>query len=232
MTQAVVLDIEGTTSSVEQVHQRLFPYSRARVGRWLADRRGMADAVAVLDEVRGVTGHANAGEAEVIARLLAWIDADVKAPVLKYLQGAIWHEGFVSGELRGHVYPDVPSALARWEAAGIGLYTYSSGSTTAQRDWFEHTDHGDLSRYFRGHFDLTSAGPKQDVESYLRISAAIAVPPSATLFITDVVGELDAAVAAGWRACGVRRDDGPAAVDRHRWVPDLAHVDQPGVPAR
>ena len=60
------------------------------------------------------------------------MDADVKATGLKQLQGLIWQSGFESGELKAHVYDDVPPALAAWNAAGKDVRIYSSGSVQAQ----------------------------------------------------------------------------------------------------
>lgn len=74
-------------------------------------------------------------------------------------QGHIWHEGFVCGELKGELFRDVPDSLVRWRAAGVKTYIYSSGSRSAQRDLFAHTQAGDLRPYLSGFFDTTS-GPK------------------------------------------------------------------------
>ncbi|MGW0518200.1 acireductone synthase [Crossiella sp. NPDC003009] len=224
--QAVVLDIEGTTSPLAAVHEQLFPYARARVADWLAEHRGTPAATEVLDGVRAELGEPGADEDRVVAALVGWIDADVKAKPLKQLQGLIWHSGFLAGDLRGQVYPDVPVALKAWHGAGIGLHVYSSGSVAAQRDWFAHSDHGDLSGYLSGHFDLATAGPKREAESYRRISAALGVPAAETLFLSDVAAELDAAVEAGWQAIGVRRPGeahGPAG--GHRWIAEFGELE-------
>src|ERR1700761_1359440 len=52
--RAIVTDIEGTTSSLAFVHEVLFPYSRARLARFVADH---PDAAApILAEVRAEAG--------------------------------------------------------------------------------------------------------------------------------------------------------------------------------
>lgn len=56
-----------------------------------------------------------------------------------------------------------------------------------------------------GYFDTVNAGPKIDAQSYRRISTSIATAPGATVFLSDVQAELDAARQAGWRTVGVRR---------------------------
>ena len=60
------------------------------------------------------------------------------------------------------------------------------------------------------YFDTVNAGAKRDGGSYTAIAAALGVAPDTALFLSDVPAELDAAVAAGWRAIGVRRPGEPA----------------------
>jgi len=73
---------------------------------------------------------------------------------------------------------------------------FSSGSALAQQLLFSHTEAGDLTRFIDNYFD-TTIGPKTEVDSYRRIAAALSLPAREVLFISDVVGELDAASAAG-----------------------------------
>ena len=124
------------------------------------------------------------------------MDRDRKSTALKSLQGRIWEAGYVSGELRSHLYPDVRPALERCRAQGRKIAIFSSGSVLAQRLLFAHTPDGDLTPLIDGFFDTTT-GPKREPESYGRIAAALSVPPAAVLFVSDVAAELDAARAAG-----------------------------------
>lgn len=227
--RAVVLDIEGTTGSADHVHHVLFPYARKRLAAWFADRRGTAEAAAALDSVRAATGRRDLDEAGAVAALRAWSDADVKAAPLKTLQAAIWAAGYADGTLHGHVYDDVPPALTRWTAVGLRCHVYSSGAAAAQRAWFAHSNHGDLTGLLTGYFDLTAAGPKRNPASYRTISRALDLPPVAICFLSDVGAELDAAAAAGWRTIAVRRPDDPRGTDvpGHPVVTDLTGLDFP-----
>ncbi|MGW8396283.1 acireductone synthase [Streptomyces lydicus] len=230
--RAVVLDIEGTTGSADHVHTVLFPYARERFAAWFAAHRGEPRWTRLLDDLRTATGTPGLDEAGAVAALHAWTDADVKAAPLKALQGEIWAAGYADGSLHGHVYDDVPQALARWQAAGIERHIYSSGSAAAQRNWFAHSNHGDLTGLLDGYFDLTTAGPKREPDSYRTISRALAVPPGHTLFLSDVAAELDAAAEAGWQTLAVRRPDDPrgTAVDGHPVLGDLAALHLPTDP--
>ncbi|MFF7450728.1 MULTISPECIES: acireductone synthase [unclassified Streptomyces] len=206
---AVVLDIEGTTSATGFVVDVLYPYSRSRFGALLAERGDDPDVARAVAQVREALGDPAADAAAVEKALNAWLDEDRKATPLKTLQGVIWSEGFARGDLVSHFYDDVVPRLRAWHAAGIGLYVYSSGSVAAQRAWFTHSPEGDLTPLVSGLYDTENAGPKQEPESYRRIAAATGVEAARLLFLSDRTGELDAARAAGWRTVGVRRPGEP-----------------------
>lgn len=200
--QAVLTDIEGTTSSIAFVAETLFPYARAALPGFVAAHPDKV--AAILDEVRA------AEPGDPVQTLQRWIDEDRKATPLKTLQGWIWAEGYATGAFQGHVYPDAAAGLRRWAAAGLKLYVYSSGSIEAQKLIFGHSDQGDLSGLFSGWFDTTS-GPKRESASYGRIARIIGAPADAILFLSDVQAELDAAATAGMKTQLVDRTGGRGA---------------------
>jgi enolase-phosphatase E1 len=202
MTQpkAVLLDIEGTTSSIAFVAEVLFPYARAHLADYVAANR---DEVApILADVAGD---------DKVATLLRWIDEDAKQTPLKTLQGLIWAQGYADGTLQGHVYPDTPDALRRWDGAGVTIFIYSSGSVAAQKLIFGRSIAGDLTPLLSGYFDTTT-GPKREAESYARIAAATGFVPGEILFVSDMQPEVDAARAAGLGALLIDRTGGPADI--------------------
>ncbi|MEV6843685.1 acireductone synthase [Actinoplanes sp. NPDC051411] len=201
----VVLDIEGTTSATRFVTDVLYPYSRRRFADLLSGRAGEPAVRRAVDQIRGLLDDPEADAATMERALHAWLDADTKVTPLKTLQGIIWAEGFTRGELTSHFFPDVLPALRAWHAGGIRLCVYSSGSVAAQRAWFAHTPEGDLTPLLDGLFDTENAGPKTLPASYRTITAAIAVPPDRTLFLSDRLSELEAARSAGWLTTGIRR---------------------------
>ncbi|HVS34765.1 MAG TPA: acireductone synthase [Gemmataceae bacterium] len=223
--RGVLLDVEGTTSSVAFVYEVLFPYARRELADFLRRRWG-EPAVVRACEMIARDGGVEATPERVQAEAIRLMDADVKATGLKELQGLIWQEGYAAGRLRSHVYPDVPPALRRWSAAGLDLRIFSSGSIAAQKVFFANTEAGDLLGLFRGHYDTTT-GPKREAESYRRIAADIGTPPSAILFISDVLQELDAAAEAEMRtALVVRPGNAPVTEGHgHLVVTDFGQVD-------
>ncbi|MER5218303.1 acireductone synthase [Streptomyces sp. NPDC002838] len=206
---AVVLDIEGTTSATEFVTKVLYPYSRQRFGTLLTERSQEADVRRAIDQVRRLLGDPEVDAAGIERALNNWLDEDRKATPLKTLQGIAWAEGFACGDLVSHFYDDVAPALRLWHTKGIQLHVYSSGSVAAQRAWFTHSASGDLLPLIDGLFDTENIGPKQSPDSYRAISDVLTARPGYTLFLSDRPAELDAARAADWLTAGVRRPGEP-----------------------
>jgi len=204
--RAILLDIEGTTTPIEFVHQVLFPYARARVHDYLEQEDIALLAAEYSAEPRSADLPAWNPEAYVY-----WLmDRDRKSTALKALQGRIWEAGYRVGDLKGkgEVYPDVRPALERWHAAGTTIAIFSSGSVLAQRNLFANTTAGDLSPFLSGYFDTTT-GPKRDARSYRQIAATLRLEPRDMLFISDVAVELDAAREAGMRTTLCVREPEP-----------------------
>ena len=214
--RGILLDVEGTTSSISFVYDVLFAHAKAQIGDFLVRRRddpAVRAAAAGLAATAGLAAP-DLADAESAARVahaaIDLMNRDVKDTSLKALQGMIWRSGFESGEIVAHVYDDVPPALAQWADSGLDVRIYSSGSIEAQKLFFGHTAHGDLTRFLRGHYDTTT-GPKRERESYARIAADMGLEPRQILFVSDVGEELDAARAAGMAtALAVRPGNRPA----------------------
>lgn len=203
--RTVVLDIEGTTSSTGFVHDTLYPYSRERFARYLAEHRDRPDVVVAVEAVRALAGEPDADDARVVWWLHHWLDGDEKVTPLKSFQGWIWAEGFAAGDLTSHFYPDVIPVLQRWHASGLEIDIFSSGSVDAQRAWFGHAPGGSLLGLIAHHFDTDNLGPKRVASSYHEIARRIGRDPAEIVFLSDLVAELDAAREAGWHTIGVRR---------------------------
>lgn len=222
MIQAIVTDIEGTTSSIDFVHKSLFPYAKKHIHRYLLEHASDTEVQTQLRAVEAEEGRALTVD-EAATVLERWIDEDRKITPLKALQGLIWAEGYAAGELSGHVYADTPVYLRRWHADGKRLYIYSSGSVAAQKLIFGHSDAGDLTPLFSGYFD-TRIGGKREAASYQAILAELALPGDAVLFLSDVGEELDAARAAGLKTCQLLRDDVAKPFPAHPQARDFSEV--------
>ncbi|HEX4872156.1 MAG TPA: acireductone synthase [Nevskiaceae bacterium] len=223
MIQAILTDIEGTTSSIDFVHQTLFPYARAHLRGFLREQAGDPQVQALIDDVEALVGW-DLSLDEAADHLEQWMAEDRKLTPLKALQGLIWARGYASGALSGHVYADAVDGLRRWHARGLRLYVYSSGSVEAQRLIFGHSTAGDLTPLFSGYFD-TRVGGKREVASYQAIARQIALPPAAILFLSDIGAELDAARSAGLATCQLLRpQDRTVPAPGHPQAADFAAV--------
>jgi enolase-phosphatase E1 len=203
----LLLDIEGTTSSVDFVYKTLFPFSSARVEDYLHEHSAERQISETIESLRSEHAREHANDPQIgewrgdsaeetiksaatyVRRL---IELDRKVTPLKTLQGMIWEEGFLSGELKGHVFEDVPRAFARWKSEGKRIAIFSSGSVQAQKLLFGHSVAGDLTKYIEAYFDTTT-GPKREAASYAAIAKALVVSAADVMFVSDVTAELDAA---------------------------------------
>lgn len=213
----MLVDIEGTTSTIAFVHTVLFPYADEHLDAYVAAHREDRQVAEAMGEAARLAGLGpRADDEHVLAHLHAWIAEDRKATPLKTLQGLIWAEGYAQTGLRGHVYPDAAAGLRRWREAGLELYVYSSGSIEAQRVLFAHSDQGDLSPLFSGYFDTTT-GRKREARSYAAIAREMGVDAVDVVFLSDVDAELDAARTAGMQTVRLLRpaDTPPGATTAH-----------------
>lgn len=242
--RGILLDIEGTTSSVSFVYDVMFPYVRKHLtfevfANWLEPEYIEAFHAIAKDaghesldawlKSQSLTRDNPLRAADVVCKeVIRLMDADIKATGLKQLQGLIWKSGFESGELKAHVYDDVPPALLAWNAAGKDVRIYSSGSIQAQKLFFGHTIAGDLLCQFRGHYDTTIGG-KKEAGSYRKIVEEFQLPADCILFLSDIVAELDAARAAGMQTALVVRPGNAAnqtsAGESHATIENFAQVE-------
>ncbi|MBC6454448.1 MAG: acireductone synthase [Hormoscilla sp. SP5CHS1] len=221
--EAILLDIEGTTTPVDYVFGVLFPFARDRLESFLAensqDEEVRTDLAMLRQEYETDISQGGdipqwQGENPIAQRARCafaavpyihhLIDLDRKSTGLKSLQGKIWHQGYLEGTLRSQMFADVKSAFDRWTEAGKQVFIFSSGSIQAQKILFRYSDAGDLSNFLRGYFDTTT-GPKKETDTYHKIARAIWFPPGTILFISDVIAELKAAHAAGMQTLFSRR---------------------------
>ena len=198
--QWILTDIEGTTTEVSFVYDILFPYFRAHMDQWkTVDSAPMND---VLEQTRLLVleeQSINLSSKEALFdQLRQWSIEDRKVTPLKTFQGMVWEQGFKSGAIKGHMYPDVKPALERWTAMGMKLAIFSSGSIAAQKQLFGFSTEGDLTPYFSAYFDTTT-GMKRDEQTYQLIVQQVNAPADNVLFLSDIHQELEAAHAAGLR---------------------------------
>ncbi|KAE9413021.1 hypothetical protein Angca_007111, partial [Angiostrongylus cantonensis] len=221
---ALLLDIEGTITSISFVKDTLFPYAYNAVESFvrehfedelmteiIADIRDVSERESKVDSnIRTVRSSKDGCIADVSHNVRHWIGIDKKVTAMKKLQGLIWNEAYTKGEVKGHIYPDVLPVL---QSLSVPVYIYSSGSVLAQKLLFGNSVVGDVMKHLSGYFD-TNVGLKGESKSYEKICKEIGVNPSDVLFLTDIEAEARAARAAGVQVVLVVRDgNSPLSVE-------------------
>ena len=232
----ILLDIEGTTSSVSFVYDVMFPFVRRELDQYLCTNWDSAGLNEVCDLIAKDAGYESftawcgcktevSKQQQLLrAEVLRLMDSDIKATGLKALQGLIWQSGFESGEMRAHIYDDVLPAIQAWNEAGYDVRIFSSGSIAAQKLFFGHTVVGDVLHLFQGHYDTTT-GPKKEAASYQAIAKDFGLPPAQILFLSDVPDELAAARTAKLQT-GLCKRPGNAKVVAGHGHPEITSFDQ------
>lgn len=213
--RALLLDIEGCTTSISFVKENLFSYAREHLPTYL-DRTGtkpgsetyetlarsLREDVQLALSTTMSEGERRSAEKDLdmtdVQKMVHFLmDRDCKTPGLKALQGKMWQTGYEQGELKGHVYGDFKPMLEWMRSHNVPVYIYSSGSVHAQKLLFRHSTCGDLLPWIRGHYDIPTAGNKKSSSSYEKIAHDLKLDPKSIVFCSDSVEELIAARGAG-----------------------------------
>ncbi|KAK6182527.1 hypothetical protein SNE40_010190 [Patella caerulea] len=230
--KALLVDIEGTTTPVSFVKDKLFPYITDNVEKYLTSHFDDAETqkdIAALRELaqkdkeastEGVVEipAADSSKDDVIKALvenIKWqMSQDRKSTELKQLQGHMLQEAYKSGGVKGELFEDVADVLRQLQEEGIQIYVYSSGSIESQKLLFANSNEGDMTDVFTGYYDTTT-GSKTDSASYKKITGEIGVLADEILFLTDKPEEAAAAVGAGIRSTLVIRPGNDDLTDDH-----------------
>ena len=223
---AVVLDVEGTTTPVSFVRQVLYDYAVQEVGAYAREHATDATVTSALR-----VAEVSAPEDDTVQELQRLMRRKDKDPAIKQLETDIWAQGYRRGDLVGELFEDVPFVLRQWVTSlKKDVYTYSSGSSRAQRLLFEYTRaFGNLTPFLADCLDPSMVGGKTDPASYATLCETIhATDPARVLFVSDRMGELRAAAASGLRVACIERlgnvhedDGGDTEIPR---VKSLAHL--------
>jgi enolase-phosphatase E1 len=179
----------------------LFPYFREHIQVLpkMAQVSEVKESFAqVIKLVKVEEGKSITTTEEVIAYLDQWSLADRKVTPLKTLQGFVWKKAYEDGDIKGHVYDDVPTCFNKWRTNGLKIGIFSSGSIHAQKLLFQHSCFGDLSKHLSNYFD-TKTGQKREEATYKTIAEILDLEPNQILFLSDIIEELTAADVVGYQ---------------------------------
>lgn len=226
MINAILTDIEGTTSSINFVNDVLFPYAEKAMPEYIEAHKDDPAVAALIDQVLELsdgdsseenTAKSSKNSANVrqfseneldsaISTLVGWIKTQTKVEPLKVLQAQVWTSGYKNGDFTAHLYDDALNVLSEWHNQNIPIFTFSSATIKAQQLFFGYSGAGDIRYLFSDYFDATQDA-KRNSTAYQVITENIAIDASETLFISDSLAELDAAKEAGFQTCLISRSD-------------------------
>ncbi|KAL6705369.1 enolase-phosphatase E1 [Coniothyrium glycines] len=196
-SEVVLLDIEGTISSISFVKEVMYPYALDSLTRQARDSWADSNFQSLI---AGFPQETRQDADALIAHVDDLTRRDIKAVYLKQLQGHLWTIGFRNGDLKTPLFEDVIPTLEAWKAAGKTLAIFSSGSVQAQLQFFSFVRNGDSTRdikpLFSAHYDTVNAGPKLEKSSYEKICSELGKDVSKVTFLTDNVKEAEAATRA------------------------------------
>lgn len=221
----IVLDIEGTTTSLRFIKDVLFPYIKRTLAKYLRERWQSEEVIATMarlirQEDRDVkdglqppkiwklteTSDLNKIIDSVVSNVIWQMDMKRHNTALKQLQILVWVYGYENNELRGHVYEDVGTSFRRWRSMGIRLFAFSTGMAVAQQLLFSNSTQGNLMNLIENYFDVL-VGAKTNPDSFKKIAWYMNVTTTQMLFITDAPEEGRAAKSAGCQVVLVQRPE-------------------------
>ena len=212
--EVVVLDIEGTVCPISFVKTTLFPYFLEKLPLEISALTfplNFTSNSPVEQICSQFPENVRGSSDSLLEYITSLVNNDIKDPILKSLQGFIWKLGYENGELMAPVYED-SIEFVKDMSKTKKIYIYSSGSIKAQILLFGHVKDAngtslDMNRYLSGYYDITTAGFKQESESYVKILKDIGYESkqSSVLFLSDNVKEVDAAIQAGMNSLVVDR---------------------------
>lgn len=218
--KAIVLDIEGTTTSASYYPSAVAPYIRNNVENYLKTHWNEEHVQSIVRDLRLQALH-NPDMPKILDARQAALH-DVQRSVLQhieflfrtgtttiallYFQMYVWLDGQMKGLLKTHIFKDVAEMMYRWKMDDrIAIYIYSSARADVQMLMFACTEYGSLLHLIDGHFD-SKIGAKISNETYSKIAQAIQQQPQSIVFFTDDAKEARSAKNAGFKVMLVKRD--------------------------
>ncbi|XP_044745633.1 enolase-phosphatase E1-like isoform X2 [Coccinella septempunctata] len=197
---AILLDVAGTTTAISFVKETLYPYIIKNAEEFLKNSWETEEVKKSIEQFEEKDLDVTKA-AEVVKNLT---EKDDSNKGLKTIQGLLLKKGYDSGELKGHIFDDVPKFFDSWSATKK-FALFSSGSVESQQLLFKNTSEGDLTSHIKKFFDL-ALGSKTDSETYKKIAKELEVAPVDILFLTDDVKEAEAAKSADVNVVLVERE--------------------------
>lgn len=217
--RAIILDIEGTTTSANYYPNAVSPYIRNNIetylkGHWneehvqaiVRDLRVQAQQNSEMPKILGPGSSVADIQRSTLNHIQFLFHSNITTVALLYFQMYIWLDGQMKGSLKTHIFRDVAEMIYKWKIEDrISIYIYSSARADVQMLMFACTEYGSLLHLIDGHFDR-KIGLKTATDTYHRIAQTIQIPPQAIAFFTDDSKEARSAKSVGYKVILVKRE--------------------------
>lgn len=218
--RAIILDIEGTTTSSSYYPSSVAPYIRNNTENYLKSHWNEEHVQSIVRDLRQqamqdpkipqILDIRQASVGEVQRSALHHIEhlyrSNTTTIALLYFQMYVWLDGQMKGILKTHIYRDVAEMMYKWKMEErISIYIYSSARADVQMLMFACTEFGSLLHLIDGHFD-SKIGTKTATETYHKIAQAIQQPTQNIAFFTDDAKEARSAKNVGFKVLLVKRE--------------------------
>lgn len=218
--KAIILDIEGTTTSASYYPSAVAPYIRNNTDAYLKAHWNEEHVQSIVKDLRQQASlsldmpkildvrQQNLFDAQksVLNHIDYLFRTNTTTIALLYFQMYIWLDGQMKGALKTHIFKDVAEMMWKWKIEEkISIYIYSSARADVQMLMFSCTEFGSLLHLIDGHFD-SKIGNKTAMNTYHKIAQAIQLPPNQIAFFTDDAKEARCAKNVGYQVLLVKRE--------------------------
>lgn len=218
--KAIILDIEGTTTSIRYYPSLVGPYIRSNTDSYLKAHWNEEHVQAIIKDLR-MHALPHPEKPKILDSKQATVEEVQKSAInhieylyknnettlaLLYFQMYVWLDGQMKGVLKTHVFRDAAEMMYKWKFEDrIAIYIHSSARADVQMLMFACTDYGSLLNCIDGHFD-NKVGSKTAQDTYHRISQSIHIPPPNIILLTDDTKDARFAKSAGFKVFLVKRE--------------------------
>lgn len=203
----ILMKIDGVTSGREFIGKELLPYALDHAEEFLTEHWGDEDVLALIkymqkesdiDEDGPAIKHQVKNEGRLLRETLDYVrylfDKNRSTMGRQMLYLLVWGDGFASGKLKSHIFPDAGDAIFCWHKFEIPMCVFAGGNPTCNKMIFTFSrEVGNLHRFITKYLDCKVYGNKDDEDSYDMIAKEFKCKAKEILFLTDDLREAAAA---------------------------------------
>lgn len=223
----ILLDIERTTTSKDFFRSELMSFLMKGIPKYLTEnynKPAVQDVIGRLrtENVRNVppgsssitaviptdeTGNRMQDVVDAVSKVVnAQVEEGIKSKTVMSLVFLVWCHGYSSGDIKGHVFNDIPASFRNWSRVGVKILTLSSMLIEGQELMFTRSKFGNLDQFIGGYMCTEDYGKKSTKECYDKIVRRVRGSASDFLFISHNKKDVETAKKSGMIAIRIDRE--------------------------